>query len=76
MASVPTERTCRTCSETAERIFSPVGLSRLGSGQATAIGEAERSAHEPDVVSRVPNSATAAPPRITRDPRHLGLPRP
>lgn len=76
MSEVPGSRPCRNCSETAARVFSPVGLSALGSDRAKAIGDAERSAHEPDVVSHVPNSPGASSPRATQDPRHLKLPRP
>lgn len=75
MDSVPGDRSCRTCSETATRIYSPVGLSRLGTARANAIADGERSASAPEVVSGpTPGSSTAA--RVTHDPRHLKLPRP
>ncbi|WP_178945415.1 FmdB family zinc ribbon protein [Kocuria sp. TGY1127_2] len=77
MSAVPAERQCRTCVETATRIFSPVGLSKLGTARATAMSEAERSAHEPDVVTRLPGPPVPkAPPHTSHDPRHLKLPRP
>lgn len=76
MSEVPGSRTCRNCSETAVRVFSPIGLSALASDRAKAIGDAERSAHEPEIVTRVPNHPGGSQPRTTQDPRHLNLPRP
>lgn len=74
MADVPRERDCPYCADKARRMFSAVGLSRLGSPEAKAIDHAQRSASEPEVVTGAAGRRRATP--VTTDPRHQKLPRP
>lgn len=74
MAEVPRERACPQCADPARRIFSAVGLTRLGSPQAKAIDRAQKSASEPEVVSGPASRRRATP--VTANPKHQKLPRP
>ena len=78
MTDVPRSRECPGCGTTARRVFSVAGLSRANSPRARAIDDAARSAEAPDVVRSVPRQkgGRGAPPAVSRDPRHLKLPRP
>ncbi|CAL8900536.1 hypothetical protein KVA01_22390 [Kocuria varians] len=78
MAQVPRSERCPACGADARRVFSAVGLSRANSPRARAVDAAARTAEAPDVVRSVPRQGGA--PRtstgVSRDPRHLKLPRP
>ncbi|GAB3845084.1 FmdB family zinc ribbon protein [Nesterenkonia populi] len=74
MADVPRERGCPQCADRSRRVFTAVGLTRLGSAQAKAIDRAQKSASEPEVVTGAAGRPRATP--VTNDPRHQKLPRP
>lgn len=78
MAQVPRAQQCPACGADSRRVFSAVGLSRANSPRARAIDDAARTADAPDVVRSVPRQAGTPRPAtgVTRDPRHLKLPRP
>lgn len=74
MADVPSATTCPACGGAARRRVSAPYLSRAGDSAYQLIDRTARSAHEPEVVSRLP--AVGAPPRrITTNPLHSKLPR-
>lgn len=74
LAAIPRNVACPTCENTAPKIISGVGYSRLSGAAATAMERAEASAHEPTVITSKP--AVARPVTITHNPLHRRLPRP
>lgn len=74
MDDVPRQRRCQYCEASAVRLITSVNLSRAGSPAFKAAEASLRSAHEPEVVTRLPQQA-GRPARVTRDPRHAKLPR-
>lgn|GEM_PF-783413 len=80
MASVPDAVDCAACGSRAPRRMSSPRLGRTGSAAFGLIDRAARSAHEPEVVSRLPGAGRPAragrpAPRTTGNPLHLKLPR-
>ncbi|MEE1621737.1 zinc ribbon domain-containing protein [Zafaria sp. Z1313] len=74
MASAPDVVDCPCCGGPARR---RMGVPRLSIGGSAAFGlidRAERSAHEPDVVTSLPGAGRRAP-RYTSNPLHQKLPR-
>ncbi|EHR51108.1 putative regulatory protein, FmdB family [Saccharomonospora marina XMU15] len=63
---------CPDCGASAVRRFTAPALRRAATPVDHARERAERSAHEPEVVSAPPPK----PVRVSRDPRHARLPRP
>ncbi len=43
---------CYSCGEQAKRVYSMPNTRRMSAGLSKALGRAEKSAHEPEVVSR------------------------
>ena len=74
MPRVPRSRGCPECGAEARRVFSTAGLSRAGTASARAIDAAAASAESPRVVGGPPPQGRPTP--VSRDPRHLKLPRP
>lgn len=71
--ATPQER-CAGCGATARRVYTAPSLHRPGDQLNRALAASEASAHEPQIVERLPGrSRGAAPPA---DPRHARLPRP
>lgn len=66
---------CPTCGRAARRLFSIPGVSSAGSLAAGLQDRADRSAHEPTVVSGGPPPGRRVQ-RRSSDPRHQRLPRP
>jgi putative FmdB family regulatory protein len=65
---------CPRCGQAARLMFSAPALHRTPAAVREVLTSAERSADTPAVVTSVPPGPRATP--ITRDPRHLRLPRP
>lgn len=65
---------CPICGGEGSRLFTAPALRRLPVAVRGALAASERSADAPDVVTSVPRSSRAT--AVTRDPRHLTLPRP
>lgn len=74
MLTVPRASACPGCGTDARRLFSAAGLVSPNSPKARAIDDAARSAETPSVVGAPPRQGRGTP--VTRDPRHLKLPRP
>ncbi|WP_446740401.1 FmdB family zinc ribbon protein [Nesterenkonia sp. YGD6] len=74
MDEVPRKRACQQCDASAVRIITSVNLSRAGTAAFRAVESSLRSAHEPDVVSKLPHQAGRSTP-ITTNPLHATLPR-
>lgn len=74
MAESDDPRRCPRCSGPARREFGAPGLRTLAPGLRRALDAQERTADRPDVVTSIPQKTSKT--RITRDPRHLRLPRP
>lgn len=74
MSATSRQHPCPACGEQAKKLLSAPKLSQLNSPRARAIDAAARSADSPEVV-RGPVGRDRATP-VTRDPRHLKLPRP
>ncbi|MQA14312.1 MAG: zinc ribbon domain-containing protein [Pseudonocardiaceae bacterium] len=64
---------CPWCGRAASAVFVAPALRRTPAAVRGALTSAERSADAPEVVTVVPPCSRATP--ITRDPRHLRLPR-
>lgn len=74
MGAAAAAEVCSECGGPARRVFTVPSLSRTPRPLARALAAQEASAHEPQVVQRVPPARRSpAPPR---DPRHARLPRP
>lgn len=76
MADVPAATDCPSCGGTAVRRVTAPFLSNSASAAYRLIDRTARSAHEPEVVKRLPAGGGAPSPRITRNPLHRNLPRP
>lgn len=77
MGQAPDAMRCEVCGRHARRVYSVPMLRHPQRAVIDAIEQAERSAHEPDVVTSVPSSGQRRPPRLApRDPRLQRLPRP
>lgn len=76
MAEVPSETECRSCGATARRGITAPHLSVAGSSAYQLIDRTARSAHEPQVVDRLPARGPGAEvQRTTQNPLHAKLPR-
>ncbi len=78
LGMAPKSVTCLVCGSEARRVFS-VGMIRSGSRTAlhAAIDHAEKSRHEPDVVTSVPSTgARRRTPVLPLTPALRRLPRP
>ena len=75
MAEVPGEVTCRECGASARRAVTAPHLSQAGSSAYGLIDSAQRSAHEPAVVSSLPGAGPKRVQPVTRNPLHAKLPR-
>ena len=75
MADVPGEMACRECGANARRAVTAPHLSRSGGAAYGLIDGAQRSAHEPEVVSSLPSSGSRRVQPVTRNPLHAKLPR-
>ena len=76
MALVPDSTECAHCGEQAKRLPGAPFLSNAGSSAFGLIDRAERSAHEPQVVSgSLPGSRRRPGTPTTRNPLHAKLPR-
>ena len=72
-ASVP----CPVCTSEARRVFSPPMLTSTPRAIGAAIDHAEKSAHEPEVVTSLPPApAHKRTPVLPLTPKLRGLPRP
>lgn len=77
IGSAPSTPSCPDCGEPARRVFSAPMLGRVDAATRSTLERAERSGHEPDVVSSPPpNRDRSAQPRYTHDPAHQRLPKP
>jgi len=77
MNAVPPSADCPHCGGTARRVYSAPHLGRTGSSEFGLIDRAERSAHEPEVVSgAVPGRRRRPGTPITTNPLHAKLPPP
>ncbi|MGQ0483603.1 MAG: FmdB family zinc ribbon protein [Pseudonocardia sp.] len=65
---------CPTCARPGIRVYDAPALRAMAGPLRGALESAERSADAPETVTSVPRSSRATP--VTRDPRHLSLPRP
>ena len=74
MDEVPRHRPCQKCKAPAVRIITSVNLSRAGSPSFKAVESSLQSAHEPEVVTRLPHQAGRSTP-VTTNPLHATLPR-
>jgi putative FmdB family regulatory protein len=66
-ASVPTQ--CPDCGDEARRVFSPPGLALVAKPLRRALDSEEKSAHEPDLVTRkrgrhMPHAHDPSPPWV------------
>lgn len=66
--------TCPSCARSARRRYTAPASTRGNTPVAKALQRQEASAHEPEVVTRVPKRKQR--PLLTTDPRHSKLPRP
>ena len=69
-------RPCPACSGEARRVFTAPMLSRASRPAVAAIERAERSAHEPDVVTSLPPAGRRRPAPAQPSPAQRRLPRP
>ncbi len=82
MAEVPGSVDCPECSIRARRVYRAPHLGRGGAPGYAAAAAAEKSAHEPDVVTSVPGAGRPAGGHshgssgYTTNPLHHKLPRP
>lgn len=77
MGTAPPNLPCPDCGRLARRVFCAPMLGRTPRAVTTAHENAERSAHEPDVVrSLPPRSGRPAQQRYTHNPKHQRLPEP
>lgn len=67
---------CPDCGGASRRLFTPVGLSTLGSPINRAREAAAATAEAPAVVNAPVAGRTRRPTPVSRDPRHQKLPRP
>ena len=75
MAEAGAPAHCPDCGEAARRVFGAPALRGLDPGVRRAKDAEAGSADAPQVVNSVPGRSRRATP-VTRDPRHLKLPRP
>lgn len=79
MQDVPLAADCRRCGGSAKRVMTAPHLSATGTSSFGLVDRAERSAHEPEVVSSLPsNSGRSGPTKrqpVTHNPLHAKLPR-
>ncbi|EMY34902.1 regulatory protein [Arthrobacter crystallopoietes BAB-32] len=75
MGHAPQSADCPVCGLKVRRVFSSPRLSVAGSNAYKLVDSTARSAHEPEVVARLPQRKTAAQ-RYTHNPLHQKLPRP
>jgi putative FmdB family regulatory protein len=74
IGQAPPGEPCTRCGDPSRRVFTAPMLARTPAALARALHAQEASAHEPRVVSTVPEGRrTSAPPA---DPRHARLPKP
>jgi putative FmdB family regulatory protein len=69
MAEAAAPARCPSCGDEARRVFSPPSLALLARPLRTALDTEERSAHEPDVVTRrtgrpLPHRHEPSPPWV------------
>ncbi|UOQ58157.1 zinc ribbon domain-containing protein [Leucobacter allii] len=76
MSEVPAETVCRVCGAEARRTITAPHLSRAGTAAFGLLDRSARSAHEPEVVDRLPARAPGRAQRTTTNPLHAKLPRP
>ena len=76
LGTAPELATCSVCGREARRVFS-VGMVKRGSNSAlvAAMDHAEKSRHEPDVVTSLPSSS-AGRRTLSMTPELRRLPRP
>jgi putative FmdB family regulatory protein len=74
MGQAAAAEVCTACGGPARRVFTVPGLPRTPRPLARALAAQEASAHEPQIVQRVPPARRA--PTSPPDPRHARLPRP
>ncbi|WP_245189981.1 zinc ribbon domain-containing protein [Leucobacter exalbidus] len=74
MSEVPRQTDCKVCGRAAKRTVTAPHLSATGSSAFQLVDRAARTAHEPDVVSRLPGQGRK-PQRFTSNPLHAKLPR-
>jgi len=78
LGTAPADAPCPTCGASAHRVFS-VSMVKTGSRGAVfdAIERADRSRHEPEVVSSIPAAGRMRQPNVARmTPALARLPRP
>lgn len=75
MAAVPREMECRVCGSEAHKLITAPYLSRAGGSALGLIESSARSAHEPEVVSQLPQQGRKRTQPVTTNPMHQKLPR-
>ena len=76
LGEAPSQEPCPSCGSQAQRMLSaPMVLSGRRSSLFSAIDRAEKSRHEPDVVTSVPPSGVRRP-QVRMTPELRKLPRP
>ena len=75
LGTAPASLPCPACSSEARRVFSPPMLTSTPRALGAAIDHAEKSAHEPEVVTSVP-PARKRTPVLPLTPALRRLPRP
>lgn len=77
MAAVPLQAPCEHCDGLARRVMTAPHLSVAGSSAYQLVDRTLRSAHEPDVVTRLPaRTGGPRPASTSANPLHQKLPRP
>ncbi|WP_336658674.1 zinc ribbon domain-containing protein [Leucobacter sp. USHLN153] len=75
MSEVPRLVECRVCGGPAKRAITAPHLSIAGGSAFQLIDRTARSAHEPEVVDRLPARPKGAAQKVTTNPLHAKLPR-
>ncbi|SDQ53673.1 FmdB family zinc ribbon protein [Leucobacter chromiiresistens] len=76
MSDVPRQAECAACGALAKRVITAPHLSASGGSAYGLLDRAARSAHEPQVVDRLPGRGAAPRQPVSRNPLHAKLPRP
>ncbi len=76
MSEVPDEIACRRCGAVARRGITAPHLSAAGGSAFRLMDRAAKSAHEPQLVDRLPARAPGARQAVTHNPLHAKLPKP
>lgn len=78
LGTAPESVACAACGSEARRVFSaPAIRSASRTSLFAALDHAEKSRHEPEVVSSVPSAGARGRPRVVPlTPKLAGLPRP